>query len=441
MSLSISKSANENYLAKVVRVDKFREHLDPEVSRLKVASIDYQDVIVSIDQKDGDILVFFPLECQIDLGFLSSINAFRDPKLNEDKEKKGYFDKKGRVKATRLRGEKSMGFLVPCSQVFDYYGVKFKEEYVGTEFDTIGSSQLLKKYIVPRKELDRSKGGKDVSPNLSRLVDGQVNLHVSTANIRKNIERFNPEDNVTITYKTHGTSWWVSNVLTKKRLSLKGKIANFFGVSVVDKEYSIIYGSRRVVKNKKFEDPKNKDHFYGYDLWKEIKDHITEKCDIPQGFTLYGECIGYTKEGGYIQKDYDYSIPVGQFRVEVYRITNTTPNGLVTELSYDQIKEFCSKVDLTPSELFYSGKASGIGGLYKEGMDLGEWRDSLMKHLEGNYIEKDCHVCSNKVPEEGVVIRREKLLTCDSYKLKSFRFLEKETKDLDKGVENLEDSN
>ena len=50
-------------------------------------------------------------------------------------------------------------------------------------------------------------------------------------------------------------------------------------------------------------------------------------------------------------------------------------------------------------------------------------------------------MCENKVPEEGIVVRVEDLFECKSYKLKSFRFLEFESNELDKGVADVESAN
>ena len=47
-------------------------------------------------------------------------------------------------------------------------------------------------------------------------------------------------------------------------------------------------------------------------------------------------------------------------------------------------------------------------------------KEELVKKLEKEYNEKDCFMCNNKVPEEGIVIRKDKLIGCESYKLKSF---------------------
>lgn len=43
-----------------------------------------------------------------------------------------------------------------------------------------------------------------------------------------------------------------------------------------------------------------------------------------------------------------------------------------------------------------------------------------------------------KVPAEGIVVRVDRLETCDSYKLKNFKFLAKESLELDKGEIDIE---
>jgi hypothetical protein len=63
-----------------------------------------------------------------------------------------------------------------------------------------------------------------------------------------------PNDNVVIMEKYHGTSFVVSNVLIKKKLSLKDRIGKFFGMNILDTEYGLLYSSRKVIKNKEFQD-------------------------------------------------------------------------------------------------------------------------------------------------------------------------------------------
>ena len=46
-----------------------------------------------------------------------------------------------------------------------------------------------------------------------------------------------------------------------------------------------------------------------------------------------------------------------------------------------------------------------------------------------------------KTPEEGCVVRLDDKLYCEVYKCKSIRFLEGETKMLDKGIIDIEEEN
>ena len=40
MKLTTGKKSNVNYLAKIVRIENFKPHTDPEVTRLKCCTID-----------------------------------------------------------------------------------------------------------------------------------------------------------------------------------------------------------------------------------------------------------------------------------------------------------------------------------------------------------------------------------------------------------------
>ena len=441
--LEISKNANPNYLCKVVQLKGLQKHSNAD--RLQVVSIDFNNVITGLDAKEGDVYVYFPLECSINLDFLVSTGSLR-PKaaLDGEPEQKGFFERNGRVKAMRLRGEKSMGYIVPVQSVLDWSGIWDinPECWLDQEFDTINGKLLVEKYTVPVKGGANTKQGK--KPKLSRLVEGQVHLHVDTENLRRNANKVTPNDTISITYKTHGTSWWVGNVLVKRKLSLLERLSRFFGAKISELTYDLVYGSRKVVKNSNLEDPKAKDHFFGYDLWEGIKNEIGEH--IPKGWTLYGEMVGYDRNGRAIQKSFDYgcvpnpSLDKPQHKLEVYRITNTTPDGLVTELTYPEIKAFCDRVGLTAPHLFYYGKA---GDWYNTdyGTPIEVWQENFVKRLESAFNEKDCFMCENKVPEEGIVVRVEDLFECKSYKLKSFRFLEFESKELDKGETDIESLN
>ena len=54
-------------------------------------------------------------------------------------------------------------------------------------------------------------------------------------------------------------------------------------------------------------------------------------------------------------------------------------------------------------------------------------------------MEKLSPSCKNKVPHEGIVIKVENMKSM-AFKLKCFAFLDKEQKNLDKGIDNIEDN-
>ena len=54
-------------------------------------------------------------------------------------------------------------------------------------------------------------------------------------------------------------------------------------------------------------------------------------------------------------------------------------------------------------------------------------------------MEEKSPSCKNKVPHEGIVIKIENMKS-QAFKLKCFAFLDKKQKDLDKGVDDIEDN-
>ncbi len=84
MKLSVSKNANVNYLAKVVKIENFHQHSDPEVTKLKCCNIDGFNIITGIDSEAG-LYVYFPTACCINPDFLKYANLYRHSELNADR--------------------------------------------------------------------------------------------------------------------------------------------------------------------------------------------------------------------------------------------------------------------------------------------------------------------------------------------------------------------
>ena len=270
-----------------------------------------------------------------------------------------------------------------------------------------------------------------------------------TENLRRNVHKIQPNDVIGIHYKKHGTSAVYANIPVKRILKWYERLLLWFGVNISTTTYDVIYSSRKVIKNQYI----NKEQgigYYGEDIWgvvaKEIKDLI------PKNWTLYGEILGYTSSGSSIQDKYDYGCkPLGiqnsevvspQHKFYVYKISVVNPDGKVIYLTDKQIEEYCEKVGLLYKDTFiYYGRAKDWNNtIYVNTSTDDVWRTKFLEQLEKQYTEKDCYMCSNKVPEEGIVLRIENLESYNAYKLKSKRFLLMESDAQEANVVNLEDN-
>ena len=208
-----------------------------------------------------------------------------------------------------------------------------------------------------------------------------------------------------------------------------------------------MYASRTVIKNQYYN--KNVGNgFYGVDVWK-YADAVVRPW-LQKGMTAYYEILGFLPNGGYIQKGYDYGcIPPKEgdvyqygvhFKVLIYRITLTNVDGNVHEFSAREVQQWCKNNGLVAVNQYYYGYA---GKLYPHLDPQEHWNENFLQLLANDkdfYMECDSPTCDNKVPHEGVVIKVENMKS-EAFKLKCFKFLDKEGKALDKGESNIEDEN
>ena len=178
MKLIKSNKANENYLAKVVNIKVFRKHSNPEVTRLKCATIDGFNIITSIDAEPG-LYIYFPTACCINPNLLSYNNLFRHKELNNNPEKTGLFEDNGKVKVVKLKGELSEGFIMPAVDFTNWIVAETNKEIElveGTEFDTVEHDGktfwVNKKFIVKEHrelQMEAQKRHVKLRKNLIRL--------------------------------------------------------------------------------------------------------------------------------------------------------------------------------------------------------------------------------------------------------------------------------
>lgn len=455
MKLIKSKKASENYLSKIVRIDSFRKHNDPEVNKLKCCTIDGFNIITGIDSEPG-LYVYFPALSQINNDFLSYANLYRHKELNKDPEQSGMFEDNGRVKAIKLRGEISEGFILPIT-VFENYIIsvtnqELKHVQEGTEFDAVEHEGkefwISKKYLPKRTQgqggVTGGKRSKKVPKGVDKVIDIQFRFHYDTTLIKKCPFVLSPESLIQISYKMHGTSGISANVLCRQELNWRQKIAKWLTGEEFNK-YDYLYSSRTVIKNK-FYNKNVGDGFYGVDVWAEA-DKIVRPC-LAKGQTAYYEILGFLPNGEYIQKGFDYGCipprdnetytPEKHFKIRVYRVTETNVDGKVLEYTTHQVQQWCQRVGLIPVEECFYGKAKD---LYPDIDTAQHWNENFIERLANDknfFMEQDSPHCKNKVPHEGLVIKIEDGLS-RAFKLKCFRFLNKEQELLDKGEGNIED--
>ncbi len=450
---------NENYAAEIIKVGPLRK---PEkADRLRCFNHAGNNLITGTNVQERELMVYFPIECAIDKKFLAFTNSLEDATLNRDTTKKGFFGKRGRVKAIVLRGEKSGGYVVPVYDLEEYSKVvlgktlKIKDSDVGTIFDMVFDNQLCQKYVLPTKQVQgpsqKTKG--KTKRYESKLVDGQFFFHTDTSQLARNLHMLDPWDKIAITEKLHGANFIVSKVLVKRKLTWKDKLAKWLGAKIVETEYGEpLYASRAVIKNKNFETNEfNFKGFYNEDIWAIVNKRLSPA--LSNGETAYGEVVGFTPSGKFIQKNFDYGNSPNELDFYVFKVTHTDPCGKVRVYSHEQTVAWCKEKGVkmvpvhfygTPVKFFFDWE-NEYGTIWENDTDehhkdkYRDWKQEFYKKLSDTFLEQNCKMCKNVVPREGVVVRLDKPFQWEVYKAKSFLFLKNESLALDSGEVSVED--
>lgn len=483
--LAKSKRMSTEYCATVVRIGEVKPIKDAKV--LGTVIVEGREIVVRKDVvKQGDIMIYVQNECQIDSDFLRSNNEFEDIAMNSNADEvnnaicqmkhdgaseediqnyvrahKGYFDKKCRVRMKKLRGVMSMGYLIRIDQMTTYKkecaGINW-ESLIGEDFDTVSGALFVKAYVPEVKDIS-NKGIKKNNKlkKFSRMIPGQFSFHYDTQQLQRNMNCIGPDTSVTISVKLHGTSGIIGNIKVKKpRWSglysrLFNRLPSF--LQKTDETYDIVCSSRSVIIN----DDINPGRGIGWDnglvqknvgIWAEYLGKY-----IPQGWTLYGEIVGYYE--GTTQaiqtigkRPCDYGSPVKSNQFMIYRIAQKIDgeNGtqdlnvkdvhdwtcwLKQQLEVDGHKEIADR--LRPIDILFHGP---MKDLYPDINPENHWNEEVLERLktESRFgMEKDEPLSKNKMPREGIVLRIDDDPIAEAFKLKCIRFLNKEADDVDQG--------
>lgn len=436
--MKLQKPQNQNYCATIVKIQNIipLEGCDNVVATRIMGN----QVIISKDVNVGDIGMFFPVETQLSNEYLYANNLYRKSEMNADQTQKGYFEENGRIKCIKFRGHNSEGLFMPLKSLAFTLGVS-DDNYSGIfaerdEFDKVNNIQICQKYTPKQTKVQGTPNGKQPKqPKVSKIVDNQFRFHDDTSQLYKNLHKINPDDIIHISYKIHGTSGISAKILCNKKLGMIEKIAkNVLKLNINSTQYDFVNSSRKVLKNDDFNP--NPAGYYDEDIWsiadKELRPFLVD------GMTLYYEIAGFLPSGSGIQGVFDYGCEPKQHKIFIYRITMTNISGKVFEFSAKQVQDWCKTNGLVAVPQLWYGRANTL--VHDDGLTADEWRDLFLSHLKYVHNDHDCFMCNNVVPEEGCVIRIEGL-ELEAYKCKSTRFLEFETKQLDKGTVDIETEN
>lgn len=427
MCLSISENANPNYLARIVELESVSVH--PNADKLQVAEVLNTKIVVGLEAKKGDVYVYFPVESQLSERFLWWSSAYSDCSLNKDVTQKGFFGSNGRVRMIKLRGIYSDGYVVPFSSfelfVSEEYGVYMSYGVIGRKFDSVCGNIFINKYV-PKVMKAREKGHKESKPKFKRLLDHQFAFHGDTENLRTRAFDLNPNDCISITNKFHGCNCIVANILVNRPLSWVEKIAKFFKVKVVEKEYGMIYSSRTVVRNAEghSKDGVNFNSSEQKNAWSEVAERIYPLLD--KGIRVTGEIIGYDGMK-LIQPDYDYGLTPGNNEFLIFKIDYVNVDGESFTFTFPQVVEYCKMKGLKTVYGYYHGLAKDLYDIPQDS----EWSSNFVKSLSEEFLGKRDPLCTKDVPMEGIVVNKEVPLKWNALKLKDLEFLGLETKMLD----------
>lgn len=486
----LTKDANPNYLATICKIG---ETFPIEgADKLVKTVVNGYDIVIGKDHKEGDIVVYFPVESSISDMYLSANNLYErsefERNANADAVKEylvelekadeeqdtqkaeelsakiksmcGFFNKTGRVRILKLRGQYSQGFIAGVDTLVNYDATLKDtdwESLVGTQFNYIDDKEFCKKYI-PNV---RNHGGANHTPGnqsiwkkrmkrlkkFNRLVDGQFTFHYDTKMLAEHIGEFTPDMDVDITVKVHGTSIIMSNILVNRKLSWWENIKKFFGFKVPLTEYGNVYSSRGVIKNQYINQGATPG-YYGCDIYGCVNRDFSPY--IEKGMTVYGEVVGYLEDlTSMIQKQHDYGCKTGQWKFMPYRITDTDENGNKVEWEIKDVDAWTHHLvenhpELADKVLFLNFVYSGrFGDMYPDVPEDENWNKNILARMKADrtliLMEEDEPMCKNKVPREGIVIRIKGDKFPRAWKLKSLRHYGKEAEAHDKGEVDMEE--
>lgn len=415
------------YCAYVTELKNLRKHNNAD--RLLLTEVFGNTVIVDNTYHKGQKVVFFPIDGQLNEEYAKDNNLLRITGP-DGTNIGGYLDSKKRnIKATKLRGEKSEGLVLPIETLSKYADVNTLK--VGDQITVLNGVEICKKYIPYQPAGRRVIGQKGPSKNqLLKQKYPTFHEHVDTEQLAYNLGRFKPGDTCYITLKMHGTSARTSYSIKEEYEEQSFFQKLFRRPKKLRKNWENVSGTRRTILEN------YEGGYYGNDEFRKIY-HNLLKDKLPKGMTVYYEIVGWIDgtdttimpkcansklRDKDFQKKYgketvfSYGCEPGTSDMYVYRITFTNEDDYTVEVPWEQVKLICDQWGVKHVPEFDKF-------LYTTEEDLLE---RVHKYNDGPDPIGKTHV------REGVVVRIDNREKFTAFKDKNFSFkvLEGIVKDL-----------
>lgn len=368
-----------SYEARIAEISFIRPL--PNADRLQIATVLGSSVVVGLDVKKGDIVVFFDSDGQLSHEMCYNNNLYQKQETNKDPNKKGYFDHKRRVRAQLFRGAKSEAFIIGLESL-KFTGYDISKLEIGNCFNELNGVHICNKYFTPATLRSAKKNEPKIQSGYNKeALKKLFPEHKDTDQFRFATDQ-NLQGLCIFTSKIHGTSFRVGNIYYP--IKQENKWYHTFWNTFVDeifhgpkhifnfflsdkqkedlkiypkekKEWQIIHGTRRVIKGKV--DEKATDY--------RSLSALQIAPFIEKGEIWYGEIVGYEDSGASIMQKvstaempkefkkrfgdtitYKYGCLPGTCDIYIYRITYQNENGAIYELPWGQVKNKCIKAGI-----------------------------------------------------------------------------------------------
>lgn len=376
------------YQALVSRIT-LRPH--PNADKLQIGVCAGNQVIVGLDTKGGDLGVFFPPDGQLNYEFAKTHKLL--------KEDGGYVDTNRRVRAIKLRGERSEGIWLPMSAL-------------GSPWDKLRDGSVIEdERLAVKYETPATKRAQLQQARIARPANRWFPKHRDTQQLRYFINNIPPGAHIIITEKLHGTSGRYALVRDPQPRTWLDKL-----LRRTRAPYNFLVGSRNVVLSKHPE--------MGYYGSEQFRTDAVRGLELAKGEIVYGELVGYTDTGGLIMPahsvdrtklagvyeqfgstmKYTYGCLPGTCQFYIYAISRVLEDGTIWELPWYAVEARAHELGfpLVPEIASFINNEHGFT-------------------LSDAILEKPSKLDSSHIAE-GVVVRVESKWGIQYYKQKSFTF-------------------